>query len=282
MELITQTIRDNRQEHLGYAGEKVELVMDRRKVFILLWAFGLMMGINGATVLAAEQGVEETTEKENAVEETYVSRVVTFTDCTGMQVTYDANASREYIYEVEDGVLKGVKVKKTDETGAWVSEAVKFEGNVELKQPEEGEKYTSVAADLLSGNRSVTYVKLPAGVTTITAESFRGCTALKSVYLPATVATIEREAFRECTSMTQLAVPKSVVTIGESAFQGDTKLQMLYFRDGDSGALTVIGANAFPGADEAKELVIIAKKGSKAESYAKENGLSFEENEPEE
>ncbi len=260
---------------------KGEIEMRKTKVFALLWAFGLMVGVKGMTVLAAEQGVEDTAKEESAAE-AYVSRIVSFTDCTGMRVTYDANASRQYVYEVKNGVLTDVKIKKTDKEGASVLEANQFEGTVELQQPEEGEKYTSIAADLFGGNSHITYVKLPAGVTTITAESFRGCTALKSVYLPSTIKTIEKEAFRDCTDMTQIAVPKSVTTIADGAFKGDTKLQTVYFRSGDTDTLITIGADAFPGADEAKELVITANKGSGAEAYAIENGLTFEESEPEE
>lgn len=253
--------------------------MRKTKVFALLWAFGLAAGANGVTVLAAEQGVEAAA-KEEMETNAYVSRIVSFTDGTGMQVTYDANASRQYVYEVEKGVLKDVKVKKTDKEGNAVLEANNFEGTVELQQPEGGEKYTSIAADLFGANTQITYVKLPAGVTTVKAESFRGCTALKSVYLPSTVKTIEKDAFRDCTAMTQIALPKSVTAIGDGAFKGDTKLQKVCFKSEDSDGLTSIGANAFPGADEAQNLVIMATKGGEAQAYAEKNGLTFEETAP--
>lgn len=245
----------------------------------MLCACSLTAGVNGMKVFAAEERAEE---KEVSTTEAQVSRIVSFTDCTGMHVTYDANASRQYIYEVENGVLTAVKVKKNDADGSIVPETHTFEGTVELQQPETGEKYTSVAADLFGGNPHITYVKLPAGVTTIVAESFRGCTALKSVYLPSTVETIEKNAFRGCTSMTQIALPKSVLTIGDNAFAGDTRLRMVYFREGNSEREIAIAANAFPGADEAANLVIVSEKGSSAETYAEENGLSFEESELEE
>ena len=68
--------------------------------------------------------------------------------------------------------------------------------------------------------------------------------------------------------------------VGNGNRRGDTKLQMIYFR-GEKGPES-IGENAIPGAEEAEELVIAAQKGSSAEAYAEENGLPFEENEPEE
>lgn len=190
--------------------------------------------------------VEEPEEDEIAAQ-TYVSRIVTFTDDTGMQVTYDANASTQYHYVVENGVLTDVKSKKTDAEGNETLEDISFTRNVELKQPEEGDPYTSVAASVFSGNQSITYVKLPAGVNTVTAEAFKGCTALKGVYLPASVNKIENSAFENCTAMTQISVPKAVTVIGDAAFKGDARLYLVYMKDMDYSELRTIGAEAFFG-----------------------------------
>ncbi len=182
----------------------------------------------------------DTDAEETAEAKPYVSRMVTFSDDTGMRVTYDANASQMYDYEVAGGVLTAVNVKDT-------AQAVSFEGNVELKQPEEGEKYTSIAANVFGGNQDITYVKLPAGVTAVAANGFKGCTKLKSVYLPSTVNTIEAGAFENCTAMTQISVPKSVTAIGSSAFKNDTRLHLVYIKDVDYAELRTIGDSAFEG-----------------------------------
>ena len=182
----------------------------------------------------------DTDAEETAEAKPYVSRMVTFSDDTGMRVTYDANASQMYDYVVADGVLTAVNVKDT-------AQAVSFEGNVELKQPEEGEKYTSIAANVFGGNQDITYVKLPAGVTAVAANGFKGCTKLKSVYLPSTVNTIEAGAFENCTAMTQISVPKSVTAIGSSAFKNDTRLHLVYIKDVDYAELRTIGDSAFEG-----------------------------------
>ncbi|MDE5716618.1 MAG: leucine-rich repeat protein [Lachnospiraceae bacterium] len=195
----------------------------------------------------------EVKEPEEAVfkAKTYVSRMVTFTDDTGMNVTYDANASQQYIYKVENGVLTAVVEKGIGEDVSGntieVETPVMFEGNVELKQPEEGEKYTSIAADVFSGNQNITYVKLPAGLTSIAAESFKGCTGLKGVYIPSTVTEIGAGAFENCTAMTQISVPKAVTSIGDNAFKGDARLYMVYMKDTDYSSLEQIGAHAFDG-----------------------------------
>lgn len=175
-------------------------------------------------------------------------RDVSFTDDTGKKVTYDANAANEYIYEVENGVLKSVKKAVPGEGDSTVTVPVEFVGNIVLKQPEgEGSKYTSVAADVFAGNQKVTYVQLPAGVTTVAAGSFKGCTALESVSLPSTLLKIESSAFENCTAMTQISVPKTVTEIGDSAFQNDAKLHLVRIKDTDYSDLTTIGAHAFEG-----------------------------------
>lgn len=171
-------------------------------------------------------------------------RMMTFTDDTGMKITYDANAAQQYIYTVEDGVL--IKVERSTGTDGEKAEVV-FEGNVELTQPDEGEKYTSIDASIFAGNTKITYVKLPSEITKITKGLFKGCTALKGVYLPSTVTIIEESAFETCTAMTQIAVPKTVESIGNSAFKGDARLYMVYMKDVDYSGLASIGDHAFDG-----------------------------------
>lgn len=199
------------------------------------------------TVAADETDKKDENQKPEGTEEPDDSRDVTFTDDTGMKVTYDANAAMKYIYVVENGVLTAVRSKTTDAEGKEVTATVTFAGNVELRQPEEGEKYTSIAKSVFSGNQDITYVKLPAGIQTIAAEAFKGCTALKGIYLPAGVNNIENSAFENCTAMTQISLPKSVVSLGDGAFRGDTKLYMVNMKDADYSELKTIGANAFAG-----------------------------------
>lgn len=252
--------------------------MRKKEVLTLLLACGLAVGGNGKQVFAAgletnipvgatqEKETKDSVSANDMVEETekqavsgngiseagtdvYVSRIVSFTDYTGMRVTYDANVSRKYVYEVTDGVLTAVKEQGT-------LTPISFEGNVELKQPDEGEKYTSVSADVFGDNQKVTYVKLPAGITDIAEESFKDCTALKSVYLPSTVKEIGAGAFENCTSMTQLSIPKSVTVIGDNAFKGDTSLQMLQLRDAESSELSSIGVDAFLGCENLGQITL--------------------------
>ena len=175
-------------------------------------------------------------------------RMMTFTDDTGLKITYDANAAANYKYTVENGVLTKVEeANGTDADGNPIWKDVAFTGNVELTQPAGEKEYTSVAASLFSGNKDITYVKLPDGVTSIGDNTFKDCTGLKGVYLPSTVTLIGTSAFESCTSMTQIAVPKAVTAIGNSAFKNDAKLYMVYMKNVDNSALTSIGDSAFEG-----------------------------------
>ncbi len=229
---------------------------------------------------SAGAAAAETKTNEKAADdaEEYVSRIVSFTDYTGMRVTYDANASLSYVYEVKDAVLTGVKCRKRDEHGKETLERVSFEGNVELKQPEEGEKYTSVAADVFGDNRLITYVKLPAGVTVVTAGGFKGCTGLRSVYLPSTVKEIGAGAFEGCTAMTQLSLPKSVTLIGDHAFKGDESLETVEIRDAAESELTSVGAHAFEGCRNLQELTLPQEEVSIGEgAFEEETRLLWDE-----
>ena len=184
-----------------------------------------------------EPAAEETEALPEAVKNEV--RMMTFTDDTGLKITYDANAATNYEYTVDgNGVLTGVIDKSTGEAPT---------GNVVLTQPEEGKKYTSIAEGIFDGNKNITYVKLPDDVIGIGNNTFKDCSALKGVYLPSTVTSIGTSAFEGCTAMTQIAVPKAVTTIGDNAFKGDAKLYMVYMKDVDYSALDTIGNSAFEG-----------------------------------
>lgn len=182
--------------------------------------------------------LEESSEEGNIEEESKlpaVARMVTFTDDTGMRVTYDANEAETYDYTVNGDVLTGVTYK-----GKPLS------GEVALIQPE-GQNYTSISSSVFSGNTEITYVKIPSGVTSIGDNAFKGCTKLKGVYLPTKVGIIGEGAFEDCFSLTQLALPKSVTEIKANAFCNDSKLFMVHMKDVDYAQLKTIGENAFKG-----------------------------------
>lgn len=156
-------------------------------------------------------------------------RLMTFTDDTGMRVTYDANA--EYDLIITNGVLEEItNADKTPVTGA-------------VFLPED-KGITAIGA-AFRGNENITYVKLPKGVTSIQDDAFNNCYRLQGIYLPKELRIIGNNAFYRCTGLLKIAVPKQVVSIGNAAFYGDDKLFMVYMQDTDYSNLVSIGDQAF-------------------------------------
>lgn len=90
---------------------------------------------------------------------------------------------------------------------------------------------------------SLESVTLPDSITGIYDGAFYGCKKLKNINIPDSVEHIDTYAFKYCPNLTSLTIPSSVESIGNDAID--------------------------------KECKIICEKGSKAEKYAKDNGLDY-------
>ncbi len=180
----------------------------------------------------SENDVDETKEPEEEPEEkTGEIRMMTFTDASGLKITFDANAAEENAEKVTivDGVLTGI-----DES---------VEGVVDLRKV----SFTEIGESAFEGRVKVTYVMLPKSVTRIGKNGFFGCTNLKGISILSGLTTIDEGAFQDCERLTQLAVPNSVVSIGANAFKGDRRLFMVNMASADYSKLTTIGDSAFEG-----------------------------------
>ena len=161
-------------------------------------------------------------------EETDEVRMETFTDETGMTITYDAVMATSFDAEVRGGTLYAVP---------------DAEGVVDLRE----EEIDTIAAGTFQGKFDIKYIMLPKSVKTIGANAFAGCTSLKGISIPSRLTTVGENAFNGCTSLTQLALPNSVTSIGDGAFQGDSKLFMVHMVSAEYSKLETIGKNAFKG-----------------------------------
>ena len=178
-----------------------------------------------------QEEVEEEADGELSDDEVPEIRMMTFTDDTGFKITYNAIAVEEYQLSISDGVLNDIKTGD----GEAVSGVVVI--------PED--KGITAIGSAFAGNENITYVKLPAGVTSIKDGAFKNCTKLQGVYLPAKMETIGASAFEQCRSLVKIAIPKAVTSIGDRAFYQDDKLFMVYMKDADYSELTSIGDEAF-------------------------------------
>lgn len=176
-------------------------------------------------------------------------RMYTFTDETGMQVTYDLNEKLSYKYTIEDHVLTSVTKKNADGTEEALTGVVELEQQTSDKS--NAQYYTTISESVFSGNKKITYVILPEGVKFIGEDkdpnngAFEDCTELKGIDLPVTLTSIGDSAFKGCTKLTQLSIPKAVTSIGNSAFEGDSSLFMVYIKDYEYSSMTSIGDEAF-------------------------------------
>ncbi|MGN0482688.1 MAG: leucine-rich repeat domain-containing protein [Lachnospiraceae bacterium] len=118
------------------------------------------------------------------------------------------------------------------------------------------------------GCGSLLNVTLPKNLETIGDETFEGCGTLLHINLPETVKIIGTDAFYSCSSLQDITLPDSVISIGNTAFSNCENLKKAYI----PASVQSIGADAFSGCDQ---LLLRGVEGSKAESYAKENAISF-------
>lgn len=103
-------------------------------------------------------------------------------------------------------------------------------------------------------------VTVPGSVKTIQAYAFLNCKSLTELVLEDGVTELENEAIVECENLKKITVPESTTILGEYAFG-------FLSSDGISYDYT-----------PAKDLVVVAKKNSVAEQFAKENNFKVENN----
>lgn len=175
-------------------------------------------------------------------------------------------------FEIRNGVLRkyngnNTRVTVPDEVKAIGSHAFFLLKELESVTLPGGVHMIANSAFFGSGLRDIT---LPDSLKIISAEAFSCCRQLESITLNDGVTEIGEAAFRNCESLKSITIPDSVSEIGEDAFLRCESLKSITIPD----SVSEIGEDAFLFCDD---LTIRGKKGSEAERYSKENGISFEE-----
>ena len=109
-------------------------------------------------------------------------------------------------------------------------------------------------------------ITIPESVTKIENFAFYNCSSLTEVILPEGVTVIERDTFYDCTNLENIRLSKNLWSIAGRAFQGCDKLSEIRIPEN----VTRIEDNVF-----SDNTQLIVAKGSYAEEYAKERGLSY-------
>lgn len=189
---------------------------------------------------------------------------------------------------VGDGVLLDYNGTESDvvipDTVKYISSA--FEGNQTITRVSIPDTVTGLGYSAFKMCRNLTEVTIPDSVTSIGSSAFSECTNLKEVVIPDSVTCIEEWTFNECTNLSNVSIPDSVTYIGQRAFY-DTNLAEItipssvalmvgaVFYDTyqilDSDGVPIQVANATY--ESRNNLTIICEAGSKAETYANENGI---------
>ncbi len=216
---------------------------------------------------------------------------------------------RELRHELADGSMLVFGV--TGEN-CYLKRAELAEGATELVIPGEVEGYTvtEIAKKCLMSHQTLRSVVLSEGLKRISDSAFYNCTALESVTLPDTLEIIGEEAFRACSSLRQIELPASLRTLGRAALMDNPSIRRMMLPGSigeirrhllaycDTLARVVVGEGItgvseralmysdniaciyFPAsltsglfdAELTKSAVIYAPEGSRALTWAKENG----------
>ena len=116
---------------------------------------------------------------------------------------------------------------------------------------------------------SLTAIKIPDSVETIGYRAFYGCEKLADVNMGNGVSKLYSEAFRLCPALTKIVLSNNLTSIPEYAFADCTKLTDVTIYPG----VTEIATNAF---SYPAKTTMRGLKGSYAETYANDRGMTFE------
>jgi hypothetical protein len=99
--------------------------------------------------------------------------------------------------------------------------------------------------------------------------AFSACTSLGAIQIPADITVIEDETFSECTGLESVSLSENLSRIGERAFQNCSMLNEIEI----PATVMSIGDSAFSNC--ADEFVIKGYQNTAAQTYARENGITF-------
>ena len=131
----------------------------------------------------------------------------------------------------------------------------------------DGVLYTADGKKLVACPAGKTEIKFADGVTEIQQVAFQGCNQITSVTIPNTITKLPKDAFALCTKLNKATLPETLTEIGQWAFQY-TALTDITIPE----SVTAIDKQAF---ENSLLKNINGVSGSYAETFAKENGYTF-------
>ena len=202
--------------------------------------------------------------------------------------TSSANLDDDYVYEIADGEVIITAYKGT-------------ESSIVIPNTINNLPVTAIGCLAFYRSYGLTSVIVPNSVTSIDTSAFRACQDLKNIVLSSSLLSISDYTFEGCYHLTNIVIPESIVSIGQRAFGGCSSIKSIIFPN----SLTTIENYAFAGCTSLstviipenvtrigtgafnfniydylpqypiKSLSIIGYENTKAQSYAKGNGIPF-------
>lgn len=224
-------------------------------------------------------------------------------------ITYKQKDDGNFLVLSADKTLSSadIRMKINEEDAVNVDEIEEraFENCTEITQINIASTITKINSYAFSGCSKLTTITIPYGVTEIGDSCFIGCKSLTSIKvnvantnfthyngvlydyegkklyaypysktdeqykLADNLESIEKNAFRGFENLKSVSLPENLTNVGESAFEDCINLDNVLILKN----VTTIGPNAFNNCS--KNLVIYGEKDSYAETYAKENNITF-------
>ena len=133
-----------------------------------------------------------------------------------------------------------------------------------------GRTVTHIAPRAFENCQNLMRVILPGTLQTVGEMAFAGCTRLHYLTIPGSVSKVGTLAFARCTDLTQVRIGPGVSALGPSCFQKCARLRRVDI----PSSVVSFGGGVFFGCS--RQLTLYGAAGSKAEQYAKLNGLGFD------
>lgn len=128
------------------------------------------------------------------------------------------------------------------------------EPNIRTKVTIDGKEYpmTYIGSEAFHGNRNITKIVVPEGVTEICDFAFAECTWLTSVTLPSSVTVIGKRAFSSCYSLVDVNLSSGITQIDTETFASCSKLKSIVIPEG----VTLVGESAFNNCPQLESVVL--------------------------
>lgn len=209
---------------------------------------------------------------------------------TTVAVTEDTVAVREYIgtntvvniprtingktvVEIENNAFANntTVTKVTVPSTVTFINVAAFQRTPNLKEVRLSKNLTELS-DKAFFNSGIESIRIPAGVTDIEDSCFENCSSLETVTFSKGLKALGENAFKSCISLKTVVLPDGLESLGGSTFVGCINLESVTI---PASCTTFVDDEIFKDCDLTK-LTIKGEAGSAAQTYAENNGITFE------